>query len=155
MDSKQADKLLEKYFAGETSISEEKWLQEYFSQEDNPQPGQKYAGELFRYFRQEATLKYVETDNARLRFSRISLLKIAAAAAVFLILAGTLFFMTRPDEPVAYAYINGVPITDQDMATDETQKVLSLISEKLNKSTADLAYLSKLTDIEEKFTKQE
>ncbi len=153
MDFKKADKLLEKYFAGETSLSEEKWLQEYFSREENAQPGQEYAGELFRYFRQEATLEYEEAGRPGTRFGMAPIIKIAGIAAAILILAGTLFFLQKPDEPVTYAYINGVPVTDKELAIDETQKALLLISEKLSHSTADLLYLSKFTDIEKKFTK--
>ncbi len=41
----------------------------------------------------------------------------------------------------------------KELAIDETQKALLLISEKLSHSTADLSYLSKFTDIEKKFTK--
>ncbi len=153
MDFNKADRLLEKYFAGDTSLGEEKRLQEYFNREEDVPPDQAYAAGLFRYFRQEATLEYKEPARSATRFGRVSLLKVAGVAAAALILIGALFFLQKPDEPVAYAYINGLAITDREMAIEETQKALALISEKFNQSTADLSYLSKITDIKEKFTK--
>lgn len=153
MDFNKADRLLEKYVAGETSLGEEKWLREYFGSEEDLPPDQAYAGELFRYFRQEATLEYKETTRSATRFRRGTLLMVASVAAAVLILIGALLFFHKPVEPVAYAYINGLPITDKEIAIGETEKALGLISEKLNQSTTDLSYLSKLTDIKEKFTK--
>jgi hypothetical protein len=78
----------------------------------------------------------------------------AGVAAAVLILIGAYLFLQKPYEPVAYAYINGIPITDKEMAIEETEKALTLVSEKLNQSTADLSHLSKLTDIKEIFTKE-
>ncbi len=158
MDFNKPDRLLEKYFAGDTSLSEEKWLQEYFAGEAITSSGQEYAKELFRYFRQEgdleeAALEYKEATRPASWFGKASNLRIAGIAAAILILIGTMFFLMKPDEPVVYAYINGVAISDKELAMDETQKALSLISEKLSESTADLSHLSKLNDIKEAFTK--
>ena len=155
MDFNKANKIMEKYFAGETTLCEEKWLQEYFSSKKDLPPNQAYAGELFRFFRQEATLEYKNTVRSATPFGRGSLKIVAGVAAAALILVGAFLFIQKPYEPVTYAYINGIPITDKEIAIEETEKVFTMISEKLNRSTAELSYFSKLTDIKEKFTKDQ
>lgn len=154
MDYRKADKLLAKYFAGDTSLSEEKWLQDYFDNNKIVQHDQEYAREIFRYFRQEAGMVYKEDNKAQARFSSIFLARIAGIAAALMILAGTMFFLNKPHEPVTYAYINGMPVTDKDLAIEETQKVLLMISNQFNRSTTDLSHLNRLSDIEKKFAKQ-
>ena len=154
MDFNKANKLLDKYFAGETSLEEEKWLQEYFNSEREIPQDQVYAAELFRFFGREAVTEYIENERLITQYRRGSLLKVASIAAAMLILIAALLFIQKPAEPVAYAYINGVPITNKEIALEETEKTLALVSEKLNQSTADLSYLSRLTDIKEKFTKE-
>lgn len=153
MDFNKADKLLDKYFAGKTSLEEEKWLQEYFNSEAEIPPDQVYAADMFRFFRLEAATEYLENERPATRYRRGSLLKVASIAAAILILIAALIFLQKPAERVAYAYINGFPITDKETAMQETEKTLALVSEKLNHSTADLYYLSRFTDIKEKFTK--
>ena len=154
MDFNKADKLLDNYFAGKTSLEEEKWLQEYFNSEEEMPPEQVYAADMFRFFRQEAASEYLENEGPAARFRRGSILKVAIIAAAILILIAALLFLQKPAEPVTYAYMNGVPITDKETAMQETEKTLALVSEKLNQSTADLSHLSRLTDIKEKFTKE-
>ncbi len=154
MDFNKANKLLDKYFAGETSLEEEKWLQEYFNSEREIPQDQVYAAELFRFFGREAVTEYIENERLITQYRRGSLLKVASIAAAMLILIAALLFIQKPAEPVVYAYINGVPITDKEIAMQETEKALALVSEKLNHSTADLSYLSRLADIKEKFTKE-
>ena len=153
MDFNKADKLLDNYFAGKTSLEEEKWLQEYFNSEEEMPPEQVYAADMFRFFRQEAASEYLENERPAARFRRGSLLKVASIAAAILIFIAALLFFQKPAEPFAYAYINGFPITDKETAMQETERTLALVSEKLNHSMADLSYLSRLTDIKEKFTK--
>ncbi len=160
MDFNKADRLLEKYIAGDTSLSEEKWLREYFASEAITSPGQEYAKELFRYFRQEGDLEEAATEYKEVKrpaswFGRAIFQRMAGIAAAILILAGTMFFLKKPDEPVVYAYINGVAISDKDLAMDETQKALLLITEKLSESTAGLSHLSVFSNIKEAFTKHQ
>jgi hypothetical protein len=154
MDYRKADTLLEKYFAGETSLSEEKWLQEYFNNNKIEQKDHEYAREIFRYFRQEASMVYRKDSKPQTRFNRAFITRMAGIAAALMILASTLFFLNKPREPIAYAYINGMPVTDKDLAIEETEKVLLLVSNQFNRSTTDLSHLKRLADIEKKFTKQ-
>ena len=154
MDYNKADKLLDKYFAGDTSLEEEKWLQEYFNSEVKIPQDQVYAAELFRFFGREAATEYLENERPAVRYRRGSMVNVASIAAAILILIAALIFLQKSAEPVAYAYINGFPITDKETAMQETEKTLALVSEKLNQSTADLSHLSRLTDIKEKFTKE-
>ena len=155
MDYRKADKLLEKYFAGDTSLSEEKCLQDYFDNNKIVQQDQEYAREIFRYFRQEASMVYKEDNKPQARLSRAFIARIAGVAAALMILAVTMFFLHTPPQPVTYAYINGMPVTNKDLAIEETQKVLLLISDQFSRSTTDLSHLNRLSDIEKKFAKQE
>ncbi|GAA4397979.1 hypothetical protein GCM10023187_08010 [Nibrella viscosa] len=59
------DKLLEKYYNGETSLEEEKQLRQYFQREPIPEHLQSHAGP-FRYFAEERNQQPSETMNTRL-----------------------------------------------------------------------------------------
>jgi hypothetical protein len=72
-----------------------------------------------------------------------------AMAACIALLISVFVFNTERNEPEVYAYIDGKPITDKDVAMAETQKALLLISNKLNEGTSNLNHLKEFSKAEE------
>ena len=61
MDYNKIKTLLDKYFEGKTSLSEENLLSEYFNQSDDIHPDFEYAKDMFQYFKknQEFVVKKI------------------------------------------------------------------------------------------------
>lgn len=137
MDFKHIDQLLEKYWAGETSLAEEAQLRQFFSKDDVPERYAKVQP-LFQFFKgeQEAFLhgdfderlssKLRAVDNQRPRRPAL-LVYIKRATAVAAILAGVLFFYPKGDD------ISPTERKEAQLAYAEAKAALLLISSKLNK----------------------
>lgn len=100
----EADKLIERYYEGLTSVEEEKKLQEFLSQTDLPL---KYEPEqaIFGYFRPQKQKQVLLIRKNLLRWPGIAA---ALAVGVF----GIQLFM---DSHLSnYAYVDGKKITDMD-----------------------------------------
>lgn len=98
----EAEKLIEKYYEGETSVSEENLLCEYFSGKNVPA---KFEAEkaIFGYFANEKEKKFVKLRPYALKWVS----SIAAVAAIFLSILFNLPSAT------SYAYVDGKKITNK------------------------------------------
>ena len=132
MDSDKIKELLDKYFTGESSLPEEKLLREYLTANENIPSQFEYARQLFLHFKENSEIKYAGKT-----------IRISAIAAGILLLAGFWLLYKKPAEPTVYAYINGVPVTDKNIALCEARKAFSLVSDNLRTGTKDLSQLSK------------
>ncbi len=132
------DKLLERYYEGETSLAEEKQLRQFFQQETIPEHLQRHAGQ-FRYFtdarNQQPSLAFSNQLAAKLNVPEmgrvISLrtwsLRIAASVALLIIgFSGGLFY-TNWHSGQANSEGDGAPVM-------EMKKVLAF--EQLPKTSA-------------------
>jgi hypothetical protein len=155
MDYNQIATLLDKYFEGNTSLAEEKMLHEYFSQTENIAPEFLYAKNMFSHFSNEKNIQYVKPKTSKVKPTRVKqLIRITSLAASIAILVGVLIFINRkPAEETVYAYINGTPITNKDIALLQTKKALFLISNNFNQGTKELHQISKFNEIEQQITK--
>ncbi|MEO1261863.1 MAG: hypothetical protein AAFZ15_23875 [Bacteroidota bacterium] len=135
--------LLEKYFAGETSIEEETRLKAYFNGGQVDPALQQYQP-LFQYFNQEQAVQLSEDFDAKLfrkmdggakivqmRSWRRRMLRVAAAIAVML----CAYLVFQKPEPPQNHKIDwaAYEINDEQMAYEETVRALKLLSSKLNK----------------------
>ena len=146
--------LLEKYFDGESSLEEERALREYFTRNEVVPEEFAYARELFLYFNEESDVRFENSEVVKTkRLQRKYLLRLTGIAASILLIAGVLFYALRPETQVTYAVINGVKITDKEIAIKETRKALLLISDNLNEGTKDLGYLTKLNEVQQLISK--
>lgn len=113
------DKLIEKYFEGQTSLDEEKQLRAYFSTDDVADQYVMYAP-MFRYF--ESEIK--EEDGVPIEMEPKSSKRISfnayfryagVAASIILLLVSGLFLFNRGDEySKSMVYVNGVQVSDKD-----------------------------------------
>ena len=145
MELSNIEKLLEKYFEGETTISEEKKLKVYFTRETVPSHLERYR-DLFQYFSQESTI----TATKDLKFSKkrnpwYPLIGVAASIAL---IAG--IFLSKPDtsqkgELGTYE--------DPEIALQETKKILNMVSQYMNEGKQGLVYLQEFENTKNKFIK--
>ncbi len=132
------DKILERYFEGETSLEEEKLLREYFSQADIPEQYKEYIP-IFRYFTsergepdgknrvQQSAVR--ETEQAQKR--KLPLYTwIGIAASIVLLISLKIGYDHRQDSVTrSLVYINGQKSTDIQVINREALISIENISE--------------------------
>ena len=146
MDYKELKKSVDKFFNGETNLKEEQVLKAYFKNSKDIPPDLLYAKELFCHFiseSQETTDMPAVKKGKRISAGYV----LSGIAASIIVIFGFLYFTGKENETV-YAYVNGIPVTDEDQALKETYKAFNLISKHLNRGTKDLNYLNKFNKIE-------
>jgi len=137
MELIKIEQLLEKYFDGETSISEENELRAYFSSSDVAQHLEHYKP-LFGYFSNAKEQQFEQQVPLHAKKLKIAWISIAASVVV-LLGAGT------------FAYFNyNQPKQNQDLGTydnpeiafRETQKALELLSSNVNVGVESVQYIN-------------
>jgi hypothetical protein len=145
------DKLLDLYFAGETTTAQEQELKNYFAS-SNIADEHKIYQQLFETFITEKQEKYPENlpkikqqPYFKQRFF-ISLVSAAAVAASVLLAFGIFSKMYNKDFE-DYIIINGKRINDKQLAMHTAKEKLICISEKLE---TGLKPVEKISEIGEK-----
>ena len=108
------DKLLEKYFEGETSLSEEKELRHYFLQSKIDDRHKAYTA-MFNFFSEE------KRQISPKKKINLSLLKWIGIAASIVLIAGiwSLVYSPNMKETKSLVYVNGKEITDAGLINTE------------------------------------
>lgn len=144
MELSNIEKLLEKYFEGETTISEEKELKVYFTRETVPSHLERYKS-LFQYFSEESTITATKDLKLNAGKSRPRYAWVGVAASVALI-AGIFLTRTRDSGPVD-------TYEDPEIALQETKKILSMVSQLMNEGKEELVYLNEFENTTNKLIK--
>jgi hypothetical protein len=147
MDYNKIEKLLEAYFEGNTSVSEENELKEFFKNSDIPEQFM-YAKGLFNFYADEKSLKSQQISIKTKQKSRNMFLYISGIAASILIAMFFVFSVQTTNDDVIYAYYNGKPITDKVLAEKYTRQALLAMSQNLDKGTKNLNQLNQLNKVE-------
>lgn len=122
---KDIDKIIEKYFDGETSLSEEKMLRNYFMQAHIEERHKVYVP-MFNFFseeRQEASPQKVKKKHPLYTW---------AAIAASIVLIAVIKFTYTPAESVpsqSLVYINGKEISDISTINDQALISIKNVSE--------------------------
>ncbi len=153
MDYKEIETLLEKYFEGHSTSAEEDQLRAFFESDRDLPPELQSASAMFRHFKAESTEKM---DQPVMRVvhntkRRKSWQWMGVAASVACVLSAALWF--NPNENTTYAFINGQPINEQEVALEEMKKALSIMTSHLNQGTEGLSQLSKFDQIKKSISK--
>ncbi len=142
MELSNIEKLLEKYFEGETTLSEEKELKVYFTGENVASHLERYK-DLFQFFSNEVhvgTSSEVVLSNPKK--SWYTMTGIAASVAI---VAG-LFFANIPDKPGGKEVATVTDTyEDPELALQKTREVLHLVAQLMNEGKKDLVYLNEFT----------
>lgn len=129
MELQNIKNLIEKYFDGTTSIKEEKQLKAYFSSNNVAPELEKYRG-LFSYFSTEQQTQTAQEIVIRPK-TRFNFW--IAASVVVAIGLGIVFFQPKEEDLGTF--------DDPEIALQETQKALRLVSENINKGKEKMGYL--------------
>ncbi len=136
MEFNKMEALLEKYFEGETSITEENELKNYFSS-SNVAPHLEHYKPLFGYFA-EAKKENFEKDLPLIsKKKKIAWLSIAASIAVLLGVGTYVYFNTNEvkgnNELGTYE--------NPKEALEATQKALAMLSSNVNAGVEGMQYI--------------
>ncbi|MEL6721243.1 MAG: hypothetical protein AAFP82_21260 [Bacteroidota bacterium] len=156
-DTKKIEELLEKYFEGETSISEERQLKAYFN---SGQVANKFLPyqDLFQYFdvaKQvsfEGKVSKLEPRNAHSSVSRNKMFTWLSIAASIALVIGLWFYYPSQQEDPQIAEIDWSQYEPEDPeeALEYTIAAMKLLSSKLNGGAKKAAKeLDRIADIEE------
>ncbi|WP_235293163.1 hypothetical protein [Portibacter lacus] len=130
--------LLEKYFAGETSIAEEQRLKSYFNSDDVAEEHKQY-GELFGYFsiaQTEVLEKKIDLKEAKtLHIVRRTMMGIAAGLALVL---GSLFVMNSYQDYQEELHLAQIEEAEAQEALETTMEALAYLGIQFNKGTESL-----------------
>ena len=158
MEYQKIEEILNRYLEGETTLEEETLLKEYFSRPDLPSVHCEMK-ELFQYFDQANREAAPDFDvsahlnsvidmewkkETRSRFSRVWAW-VGSAAAVLVISFGIYQYTNHSEPAVKQAYIKDT-YQDPKLAYLETKRALLLVSRTMNRSAANLKYLSKVDE---------
>ncbi len=143
MELSNIEKLLEKYFEGETTISEEKELKVYFTRETVPSHLERYK-DLFQFFSEESNVTATKDLTIKTRKTfRYSWIGIAASVAL---IAGIFLTKTPTPDPID-------TFEDPEIALQETKKILNMVSQYMNEGKQGLVYLHEFENTKNKFIK--
>lgn len=153
MELKNIEKLLEKYWEGETNSLEENVLKEFFLRGTVPAHLKKEAT-LFSYYNQQKEIKIEKLSFEKelldrikgLRISKFSWYKIAAS---FLLLFASILVvlqLSKEADPITAVANNTITYEDPEKAYQETKKALMMISTKLNAPEKYTDEIGKLND---------
>ncbi len=136
--------LIEKYFAGNTSLDEEATLKTYFNSGQVDTSHKQYQP-LFQFFENEKDVELsadfdkklfekIDGGGAKIIQMRSWQRKLMRVAAVAIVLFGAYLFFNKPinPEPPTVDW-SAHEINDEQLAYEETVKALRLLSSKLNK----------------------
>ena len=141
--------LLDKYFDGNTSTEEEKKLKLYLDSYSGKDADLLEAKQIFEILHEDGD-ETINIDFESIIHQKPNIkLKwvygvLSGIAASFIIGLSLTFLLKTNNPPVVYAYINGKPITDKEIAIKESKQALLTITTNLNKGTESLNYLNKL-----------
>ena len=137
MELDRIEKLVEKYFEAETSITEEKELKDYFASPDVAPHLEQYK-RLFGYVVQAKREQFTATLPLKTS-KRKSVVWLSIAASVVVFLGVSLFTYHQYNQPKQQDLGT---INDPEVAFRETQKALAMISEHVNKGIGSMQYLN-------------
>ncbi len=141
--------LLEKYFEGSSSLGEEKELKNFLQSYNGNDIELNDAKQLFGVLSEEKAqatvieLNKIIDQKPTLKIKRFYSL-VSGIAASLIIGLSLLFLLKTNNQPVVYAYINGQPIINKEIAIQYSKQALLTISTNLNKGTKSLNYMSKI-----------
>ena len=148
MESGRIEILLEKYFQGETSIGEENELKNYFSSSSDVAQHLEQYKPLFGYFSQAAAQKFKQEIPLQSKKRNVAWLSIAASVVVLLGIGTYVYHDAERGKQELGTY------DDPQVAFNETQKALALLSNHVNVGIESVQYIQEYQDSKELIFKQ-
>lgn len=132
------ENLIDKYFEGETSIAEENELKVYFSSTDVAQHLKQYQT-IFGYFSQAKEQQFTQEIPLQTKKRNVVLWLSIAASIVVMLGVGTMMYFNNDKEE---QFVACTPEDNPELALQQTEKALALISEHLNTGIESVSYIN-------------
>lgn len=132
------ENLIDKYFEGETSISEENELKVYFSSTDVAQHLKQYQT-IFGYFSQAKEQQFTQEIPLQTKKRNVVLWLSIAASVVVMLGVGTMMYFNNDKEE---QFVACSPEDNPELALQQTEKALALVSEHLNTGIESVSYIN-------------
>jgi hypothetical protein len=141
MNTKTIDEILKRYFEGESTLAEEKLLNDFFRQPDIPE-NLRVHQPLFAYFEQSRS-EFMESDVkvVPMHATRNRILYVSSLAAGVLLVIG-LFFTFLNDYSRKNQFYRANP--DTEIAYHQAEEALMLVSGNLNNGLRQVQKLESL-----------
>ncbi len=134
---KDINKLLEKYWEGETTLDEEKYLKEHFA--SNKSSDNKSQA-IFNYFREEKRISYHgKFKSPKNNIFKINFTREFAIAASIVILLGLAFLMRNYVKDTPKSHLVKYEVKDPQKAKEITKNALALLARNYNKGETTLS----------------
>lgn len=138
MELNRIEKLLEKYFQGETNLVEEQELKNYFAS-GNVAPNLKQYQSMFGYFSEAKNEKF--TKEIVIHNKKKSTIWLSIAASVTILLGVGVFSYLNMETKTKTTGELGT-YDDPEVAFRETQKALNMVSENVNVGIKSVEYVN-------------
>ncbi|MFY7739590.1 MAG: hypothetical protein ACOVQC_03645 [Flavobacterium sp.] len=132
------ENLIDKYFEGETSIAEENELKVYFSSTDVAQHLKQYQT-IFGYFSQAKEQQFTQEIPLQTKKRNVVLWLSIAASIVVMLGVGTMMYFNNDKEE---QFVACTPEDNPELALQQTEKALALVSEHLNTGIESVSYIN-------------
>lgn len=141
---KDLDKILDRYFEGETTLDEEKTLREYFQQDNIPEEYAMYAP-MFRFFVEERAVEIPKESKIPVKRRKLSAYIWGGVAAGILLAVGikaVYSYQENYNTSKSMVYIDGKKISDKSILNKQAlisiQNVSDIDAETLDSQIAVL-----------------
>jgi hypothetical protein len=133
---KNMEELLKKYWDGETTLEEEKFIRIYFRGENIKPEHDKYR-DLFNFFDEEKEIRYPVSNKSKkeaaVQRSKSSWMRIAAAIIVILGLSAVIYLNLEQNSSMGQDAWVKYEVQDPEKAKEMALEALAFTSSKLNK----------------------
>ncbi len=156
MTSEKLKQLIDKYFEAESTLEEEEELKSYFSKPNILPEFEKYRA-VFGFWQAQIDEEKSITENELLNAIQPKKhwrFEIWSAAAVILVLITALWLWT-PQKPVTESPegLYADTYEDPEIALEEAKKLLTMVSNKMNRGTEAFQELEKFNETQQKLIK--
>jgi len=132
------ENLIDKYFEGETSIAEENEMKVYFSSTDVAQHLKQYQT-IFGYFSQAKEQQFTQEIPLQTNKRNVVMWLSIAASVVVMLGVGTMMYLNNDKEE---QFVACTPEDNPELALQQTEKALALVSEHLNTGIESVSYIN-------------
>ena len=145
MELSKIEKLLERYEEGKTSLAEERWLRDYFLEEEVPEHLRSYQL-MFTFSARQAAEKLEETPKIS-SHTKKNWYAWSSIAAILIVALGIFFFN---DSSRRLNENDLGTISEEEIALQKAKETLAMVSHFMNEGKSDLVYLKEFNNTKNK-----
>lgn len=138
MELNEINRLIDKYFEGETSLAEQRAIASYLATEERLPKEYIPIKAMFEAMGELKTIQAPKPKRRGISLSLIRRIAVAAACAVAVIVVATstMTSTTLHTEPMIICYVDGARVDDQQKAEDEMRRILGNMNENVTLAMA-------------------